>query len=75
MTADVLTSLTQRESEECLRFEMHEIRNLAFHLVSDRFAKSASIDQQPAHSSLYPGKLIHSSVKTIDGACTMAVEQ
>ncbi|KAM3177757.1 hypothetical protein ACTXT7_003914 [Hymenolepis weldensis] len=35
LNADVLASLTQRETEGCLRFEIHEIRNLSFRNLLD----------------------------------------
>lgn len=36
---------------------MHEIRNMAFRLLSDKFSKPAEIEHPVCHDSLYPGML------------------
>uniref|UniRef100_A0A5K3EK30 C2 domain-containing protein n=1 Tax=Mesocestoides corti TaxID=53468 RepID=A0A5K3EK30_MESCO len=54
LRADVLTSLTHKETEGCLRFEMKEIRNLGFRLVSEDLTLSTGTSRSSRRSSLYP---------------------
>ena len=53
LNADVLTSLIRRENEGCLRFEIHEIRNLTFRYLPDN---PLNVESTKKSKSLYPGK-------------------
>ncbi|KAL5105464.1 hypothetical protein TcWFU_004959 [Taenia crassiceps] len=54
LNADVLVSLIQREAEGCLRFEIHEIRNLDYRQLLEN---PVEMDTSKKKTSLYPIKL------------------